>query len=166
MHHLRKHAGRFAALALCGLLLCGITRAFAQDQSMVVEPQAAPPLVEPALPVPGPAVESESIPVPTVTGPVVHPAPPVAYHAGPRARRMMACHAEVNLVMVTKNPANCCLYEIPLCVPACCEGQPAVREGRGIFGRGVVEYCWPCGFTATVKFRPVHRDVKVNYSIQ
>ena len=67
---------------------------------------------------------------------------------------MLACHEQVELVMVAKNPIDCCLYEIPLCVPACCEGQPAVREGRGLFGRGIVEYCWPCGFTAKVKFRP------------
>jgi hypothetical protein len=29
------------------------------------------------------------------------------------------------------------------------------RLGRGIFGRGVTEYCWPCGFRAIVKFRQV-----------
>jgi hypothetical protein len=66
-------------------------------------------------------------------------------------------------VMVAKNPADCCLYEIPLCVPACCVGEPTVTEGRGLFGRGVVEYCWPCGFTATLKFRPVRCDVKIHY---
>jgi hypothetical protein len=65
--------------------------------------------------------------------------------------------------MVTKNPADCCLYEIPLCVPACCEGEPTVTSGCGLLGRGVVEYCWPCGFSATVKFRHVLGDVKVDY---
>ena len=102
---------------------------------------------------------------PAVTPAAVHPTPPIAYHAGPRARRMLNCNPQVKLTMVAKNPIDCCLYEIPLCVPACCEGQPAMSEGRGLFGRGIVEYCWACGFNATVKFRPVLCDVKVDYTI-
>jgi hypothetical protein len=39
-----------------------------------------------------------------------------------------------------------------------------MSEGRGLLGRGIVEYCWPCGFKAKVKFRPVLCDVKVDYT--
>jgi hypothetical protein len=70
---------------------------------------------------------------------------------------------EVRLVMLTKDPADGCSYEIPMCIPACCEGEPRVSGGRGILGRGVVEFCWSCGFRAKVKFRHVLGDVKVKY---
>jgi hypothetical protein len=166
-----RHIMRRILFAASALLILAITAAFAQEQS-VVEPQsAAPPVVDPAQPVPAPqpmpapATTEEPMPGPVTNEAAVHPTPPIRYHAGPRARRMLARHQQIELVMVVKNPADCCLYEIPLCVPACCEGEPAVREGRGLFGRGIVEYCWPCGFTAKVKFRPVLCDVKVDYSV-
>ena len=163
----RKHFAQLAALAaVCACMFAAV--AFAQEQSVVVEPQPAPPAAQPTLAppitpaLPPAAAKEESIPAPAVAEAVVHPAPPIVYHTGPRARRMLRCQEQVQLVMVAKNPADCCLYEIPLCVPACCEGEPLVRERRGIFGGGVVEYCWPCGFTATVKFR-LRGDVKVDY---
>lgn len=145
-------AGRIAACVVICTAFSTFDSLSAQEQSVITGPQV----------IQGPS--QEAIPGPGAANAEVHPAPPISTHAGPRARRMLACHGQVNLVMVTKNPADCCLYEIPLCVPACCEGQPAVREGRGIFGRGIVEYCWPCGFTAKVKFRPVHCDVKIEYT--
>jgi hypothetical protein len=160
---------RHTTLAIKGVLIFAVATAFAQDQSVVVEPQAAPMLEQPAMPLPSPALEPEVMPGPaaaeTIGETFVHPTPPISYATGHRARRMLRCTEQVELVMVAKNPIDCCLYEIPLCVPACCEGQPAMREGRGIFGRGVVEYCWPCGFVAKVVFRPVHCDVKVAYSV-
>jgi hypothetical protein len=71
---------------------------------------------------------------------------------------------QIELVMVTQNPADGCYYEIPLCIPSCCVGEPTMSAGHGIFGRGVVEYCWPsCGFRAIVKFRHVLGDVRVDY---
>jgi len=70
---------------------------------------------------------------------------------------------QIQMVMVTQDPADGCCYEIPLCIPACCTGAPTISSGHGIFGRGVVEYCWSCGFRAKVKFRHVRGDVKVEY---
>ena len=70
---------------------------------------------------------------------------------------------EVNVVMLTKNPADGCAYEIPMCIPACCVGDPSVSGGRGLLGRGVVEYRWPCGFRAIVKFRHLRGDIEVEY---
>jgi hypothetical protein len=107
----------------------------------------------------------EAIPAPagSSVGPAVRPAPPIRYDTDGDARRMYRRNGEVELIMVTKNPADGCLYEIPLCIPACCTGQPTVAGGQGIFGRGVVEYCWPCGFRAIVKFRHVLGDVRVDY---
>ena len=94
---------------------------------------------------------------------VVHPAPPIEYDTDGDARRMYRHSGQVELIMVTQDPADGCFYEIPLCIPACCTGEPMVSSGRGIFGRGVVEYCWPCGFRAIVKFRHILGDVRVDY---
>jgi hypothetical protein len=46
----------------------------------------------------------------------------------------------------------CCLVEVPVCVPCCCEGAPSVCSHKGIFGRSVVEYRWCCGFHLKVIF--------------
>ncbi len=106
----------------------------------------------------------ETIPDPTSPPAEVRPAPPIKYDTDRGARRMYAESGQVEIIMVTENPADGCLYEIPLCVPACCAGEgPRISSGRGIFGRGVVEYCWPCGFTAKVKFRHILGDVQVEY---
>ena len=40
---------------------------------------------------------------------------------------------------------------------------PTTPVHHASFGRGVVEYCWACGFRAKVKFRHVLGDVKVDY---
>jgi len=156
--------GWTAAAAACCLIGAFAAQAFAQQQeetSILVE-QPAPPASEQAAPPPTETAH-ESMPAPTMTEAVVHPAPRTVYHASRSARRMFRCQEHVELVMVTKNPADCCLYEICLCVPACCTGEPVVSERCGLGGRGVVEYCWECGFTATVKFRHRIGDVKVDY---
>src|SRR3954447_5768133 len=96
------------------------------------------------------------------SGPVVHPTPPIDYDTHRSARRMYRS-GQLQLVVVAQDPADGCCYEIPLCIPACCNAAPKVSGVRGIFGRGVVEYCWSCGFRAKGKFRHVLGDVKVEY---
>ena len=119
-----------------------------------IEPMPVPerPLATP--PTAGPAAPN--------TGPVVHPAPPIDYDTHRGARRMYRS-GQIQMVVVAQDPADGCCYEIPLCIPACCTDAPKVSSGRGIFGRGVVEYCWSCGFRAKVKFRHILGDVKVEY---
>src|SRR5687768_12724343 len=46
----------------------------------------------------------------------------------------------------------CCLVEVPVCVPCCCEGAPSICTHKGIFGRSVVEYNWCCGYSLKVVF--------------
>jgi hypothetical protein len=133
-------------------------------------PAAKQPFLRPAAPrrrVPATtalAVKEEEVPAPVVSEIEVRPTPPIEYDTDRDARRLYRSSGEIELVMVTQNPADGCFYEIPLCIPACCVGEPTVSSGRGIFGRGVVEYCWPSGFRAVVKFRQIVRcDVKVEY---
>ena len=112
---------------------------------------------------PMPAPEAQPlVGVPPVRDPNVRPTPPIEYDTDRDARKMYRT-GQIQLMMVTQDPSDGCLYEIPMCRPACCTGEPTVSGGRGIFGRGVVEYCWPCGFRAEVKFRHLLGDVKVEY---
>jgi hypothetical protein len=137
-------------------------------------PSAKKPFMRPAAPRRVPAmtalsVKEENIPAPApesiVEGPAieVRQAPPIKYDTDRRARRMYRESGEMNVVMIARNPADGCYYEIPMCIPACCVGEPKVEGGRGILGRGVAKFCWECGFTAEVKFRHVLGDVKVDY---
>jgi hypothetical protein len=111
---------------------------------------------------PMPAPEGQPLAAPPVRDPNVHPAPPIKYDTDHDARKMYRS-GQVQLVMVTQDPSDGCCYEIPMCIPACCTGEPKISGGKSILGRGVVEYCWACGFKAKVKFRHVLGDVKVEY---
>jgi len=111
---------------------------------------------------PMPAPEGSREVAPPARDPNIHPAPPIKYDTDHDARKMYRS-GQVQLVMVTQDPADGCCYEIPLCIPACCTGEPKVSGGKGLLGRGVVEYCWSCGFRAIVKFRHVRGDVRVDY---
>jgi hypothetical protein len=137
--------------------------------------EAKKPFMRPAAPKRIPvtnalAVEHEPMPAPQpeviVDAPEyeVRPAPHVKYDTDRDARRMYRATGEVQLTMIVCNPADGCYYEIPVCIPGCCAGEePRMDGGRGLLGRGVVEYCWESGFRAIVKFRPVLGDVKVEY---
>lgn len=114
------------------------------------------------------AVTEEQVPAPEIIidSPefAVRPAPPIKYDTDRDARKMFRKSGEVPVVLIVCNPADGCCYEIPICIPGCCAGEePRMDGGRGLLGRGVVEYCWDCGFRAEIKFRHVLGDVKVEY---
>lgn len=121
------------------------------EEAMPMPPGAVIVPQEPALPAP-----------PIADGINVKSAPPIKYDTDHDARKM--CRSgKIELVMITTDPADGCAYEIPMCIPACCVGDPQVKGGVGILGRGKVEYRWPCGFRAIVKFRHLLGDVEVEY---
>ena len=111
---------------------------------------------------PMPIPEGQPLVAPPTRELNVRPTPPIEYDTDHDARKMYRA-GQIQLVVVTQDPSDGCLYEIPLCIPACCTGEPKVVGGKGLLGRGVVEYCWACGFKAKVKFRHVLGDVKVEY---
>ncbi|MFO0789940.1 MAG: hypothetical protein U0805_10820 [Pirellulales bacterium] len=131
-----------------------------QESSRIVvgaPPQEAPPQIAP------PPNAAPPPPVPSQREINMRPAPPITYDTDHDARKMYRRSGEVKIVMATQDPADGCYYGIPLCIPACCVGEPNVSSDRGLLGRGKVEYCWPCGFRAIVKFRHTLGDVKVEY---
>jgi len=74
----------------------------------------------------------------------------------PHGCRKVCCGCEppTKGILHAKNPGCCCSQEvdIPICLPACCSGDPQVCGHGGICGRGVVEYRWCCGFHVKVVF--------------
>ena len=56
------------------------------------------------------------------------------------------------VVLVVSHPCTCCRYEIPVCIPACCEGPPSVcfEDTRIGYGRNVFE--WSNGYRVVVRF--------------
>lgn len=51
---------------------------------------------------------------------------------------------EVDLCVV--DPVTCCKYPVTVCVPACCAAEkPCLADcRRGLFGRKILTYKWPC----------------------
>ncbi|HXT59031.1 MAG TPA: hypothetical protein VN699_10355 [Pirellulales bacterium] len=79
------------------------------------------------------------------------PTPCITYrHHGPKL--CCGCAPSVETVLTVNNPCTCCPVQIPVCLPACCSGEPTVCCGRGLLGRTVVTYDWCCGFSVTVRF--------------
>jgi hypothetical protein len=163
MRYYSSQVRQIAVLIACCCATGLSARAVAQEDTSLLINQPAPAAEEQLVPPKQRQGNEESIPAPAISEGVVQHAPPINYHASRSARRMLRCEETIELLMVTRNPADGCLYEIPLCLPACCVGEPSVEERCGLGGRGVVEYCWECGFSATVKFRHRAGDVKVDY---
>ena len=124
------------------------------------EPMPMPSDASPILPPPGDEVAPPFAPLPS--GIQVKPTPRIDYDTHHDARRMLRSGL-IHIVVLTQDPAEGCYYQIPLTVPACCAGEPSVSGGRGLLGRGIVAYEWPCGFKAKIKFRRILGDVKVDY---
>ena len=176
----RTNIGRLALLVACGALVAWAGQAVAQDESSVMvaptpapaEATEAPAMPAPATTTPAPAAESAptTAPAPAATTepvPAAEPAdlltPCIDYRTHHSAKKLLRCNPQVKVVMVAQNPADCCLYEVPLCIPCCCEGEPCVTSECGILGRGIVTYTWPCcGFEAKVVIKDCG-DVTVHY---
>ncbi len=157
----------------CWAIGWGNPSAAQQESSLLVEPAvppAAQPELVPAMPTPPQAMPPQPMPAagpqeemaPPQGAVTVHPVARIDYDVTRRARRLFGGSPFVKLSMVTQNPADCCFYEIPLCLPACCTGEPKMTSYCGLFGRGVVKYCYECGLEVEVKFR-LRGDIEVEY---
>lgn len=123
-----------------------------------------------SLPAPQNAVPQNAVPrdsratPPLPPGIKLMPTPPIEYDTDDDARDLYRSSGKVDIVVLVQNPADGNYFQLPLSIPGCCVGQPLVAGGRGLVtGRGKVEYRWPCGFRAIVKFRQKFGDVEVEY---
>ncbi|MFI4875154.1 MAG: hypothetical protein ACIALR_07445 [Blastopirellula sp. JB062] len=76
-------------------------------------------------------------------------------------RNCGTCAPPVKMVLLVEKPCTDCAFEVPVCVPACCEGVPTVCSRSGILGRQIVEYEWCCGFRIRMVFKR-HGDLVVH----
>jgi len=58
------------------------------------------------------------------------------------------------VVLVVSHPCTCCKYEIPVCIPACCQGAPAVCFQDTCIGHGKNVFEWSNGYRVVVRFPP------------
>jgi hypothetical protein len=166
MNQFSRILGWFAAIAVSCWALGWVSLSAAQQESSVLAPPATeqPELVPamPTTPQPQPAAGPQEEMAPPPGAVTVHPVARIDYDVTHRARRLFGGSPFVELSMVTQNPADGCFYEIPLCLPACCTGEPKMTSYCGLMGRGVVVYCYECGLEIEVKFR-LRGDVEVEY---
>lgn len=80
------------------------------------------------------------------------PDPCIVYrHCGPKL--CCTCDPPKEIVLKVEDPCTGCVVDVPICLPACCKGEPEVCYGTGLFCRDVVTYDWCCGFSVKVVFR-------------
>jgi hypothetical protein len=60
------------------------------------------------------------------------------------------CCDTFQTVLTVCNPHCGEEIDIPLCLPACCEGEPKVCDRSGVLGRSSTTYEWCCGYRVKV----------------
>lgn len=61
-----------------------------------------------------------------------------------------ACERTVKTAICVTDPCCCEDLQVPVCLPACCAGEPTVCCRHGLFGRTIVRYDWCCGVSVQV----------------
>jgi len=90
---------------------------------------------------------------PACCAPPVCKEPCITYKTARCRKICCGCEAPQKIVVAVVDPA-CCknVVDVPMCIPACCKGEPCVKGRCGLFGRSIVWYEWCCGFKARVVF--------------
>jgi hypothetical protein len=83
-------------------------------------------------------------------GPVCCYNPCIKYVDATRCCKCCDDGPTVQTVLMVKDPCTCCMVEVPVCIPACCVGEPCVNAKVGALGNGKIFYTWPTGFEVKV----------------
>ncbi|HEX4145073.1 MAG TPA: hypothetical protein VHY91_16320 [Pirellulales bacterium] len=95
-------------------------------------------------------------------------APTISYnHVCVHRVRCCGCQPPIETALCVKDPGACnpCTAApviIPVCLPACCTGEPTVSGRVGLCGRGIVRYDYCCGLSIKIVFRNCG-DIAVTY---
>lgn len=73
-------------------------------------------------------------------------------HHNTMRKTCCGCEEAVKTCLKVTDPCCGCCVEIPICLPACCKGEPKVCCHAGLMGRDVVTYEWCCGYKVRVVF--------------
>jgi hypothetical protein len=147
--------------------------------------QADPAQSLEALPIPGPAVQqgwsapTQKMPTQKMQYQAVQKMPYQAVQKGayqkgavatcvryvqhrPHRKTCCDCGPSYQTVLTVIDPRSCCAIDVPVCLPACCTGQPQCNGRNGLFGRGITSYDWCCGYSVRIVVGH-HGDVTVHY---
>lgn len=80
----------------------------------------------------------------------------------PLRRSCCGCGSSYQTTLTVIDPRTCCPIAVPVCLPSCCTGQPSGGGRNGLFGRGITNYSWCCGYTVRIVVSH-HGDVTVHY---
>ena len=65
-------------------------------------------------------------------------------------------------VLTPTSPETCCTVNVPVCLPACCQGCPCETSRCTLFGCGQVRYDYGCGCSVIIRFQKCG-DICVTY---
>jgi hypothetical protein len=80
----------------------------------------------------------------------------------PHRQTCCDCGPSYQTALTVIDPKTCCPIEVPVCLPSCCKGYPQSSGRDGLFGRGITNYNWCCGFSVRIVVGH-HGDVTVHY---
>ena len=83
-------------------------------------------------------------------GPVCCYNPCIKYVDATRCCKCCDEGAKIQAVLQVKDPCTCCLVDVPVCIPACCTGEPCIDSKCGALGNGKIFYTWPSGYELKV----------------
>ena len=93
------------------------------------------------------------------------PEPCITYRQRGRCRKVCCgCDPPIKTTLKVNDPCCCkTCYDIPICLPACCKGEPCVKDRCGTLCKGVVVYKWCCGFKVKVVIKKCGDIVVTSY---
>lgn len=56
------------------------------------------------------------------------------------------------VVLEVCHPCTECKFEVPVCIPACCQGTPSVCFQRTLIGSGKTVFEWSNGYRVVVRY--------------
>ena len=83
-------------------------------------------------------------------GPICSYNPCIKYVDRARCLGCCDCGPSIQTALQVKDPCSCCIVDVPVCLPACCTGEPCVDAKCGLLGNGKIFYTWNCGYEVKV----------------
>ena len=63
------------------------------------------------------------------------------------------CLEPIKTTLTVCHPCTGCKIEVPVCLPGCCTGDPAVCDRGTLIGAGLTRFDWCCGFSVVVRYQ-------------
>lgn len=80
----------------------------------------------------------------------------------PRKSICCACETSFQTTLAVYDPCNRCMIDVPVRLPSCCTGAPQAGGRDGLFGQGITNFAWCCGYKVRVVVNK-RGDVTVHY---